>query len=365
MRILIVTDAWAPQVNGVVTTIVNTIRELRGRSATRSDWSRPRASGRFPARPIPRSASRWPRARARTRRLIDEFAPDAIHIATEGPLGLAARRHCLATDCRSRPPTTRSFPSTCTRAAGCRSRVTYRWMRWFHAPADGLPGANARHSPAPRGARLHATSRPGRAASTPSSSARRRGNGRDRAARSSSTSGRVAVEKNLEAFLRSTCRARNGSSATARRARTSRPIPGGAILHGMKHRRGTRALLPAGRRVRLPQPHRHVRARAARGDGLRDAGGRVSRDRSDRRRPRPRGRRSRERSRTTQRLAALSLDRGEVRRYALQYSWRAATDQFVANLAARDFPRRRASPPTELRKAEFPVRSFPDCGFEG
>ena len=60
MRILIVTDAWAPQVNGVVRTLQSVRARARAPRATRSMSSRPTCSARFPARPIPRSGWRWP-----------------------------------------------------------------------------------------------------------------------------------------------------------------------------------------------------------------------------------------------------------------------------------------------------------------
>ena len=68
-------------------------------------------------------------------RRIDAFAPDAVHIATEGPLGLAARGHCVRT---GRPFTT-AYHTQFPEYVHARSRLplglTYRWMRWFHGPA--------------------------------------------------------------------------------------------------------------------------------------------------------------------------------------------------------------------------------------
>ncbi len=58
MKILIVTDAWTPQINGVVRTIQMTVRELRP-SGTRSRSCRPTCSARSRARATPRSGSRW------------------------------------------------------------------------------------------------------------------------------------------------------------------------------------------------------------------------------------------------------------------------------------------------------------------
>ena len=93
MKILLVTDAWQPQVNGVVTTLVELVRHLQGAGHELTVIH----PGQFRTRPCPGYAgidlALFPGARLR--RLMDEAQPDAIHIATEGPLGWAARRHCL------------------------------------------------------------------------------------------------------------------------------------------------------------------------------------------------------------------------------------------------------------------------------
>ena len=70
-------------------------------------------------------------------RLVDGFGPDALHIATEGPLGLAARRLALARGWRF----TTSFHTRFAEYLHARTRVplglSYAWLRWFHAPAAG------------------------------------------------------------------------------------------------------------------------------------------------------------------------------------------------------------------------------------
>ena len=93
MRILLATDAWAPQVNGVVMTLRNTIRglenighlvEVIGPDRFRSVPCPTYPEIRLALRPYPRFAE-----------LARRFAPDVVHIATEGPVGLAARKFCL------------------------------------------------------------------------------------------------------------------------------------------------------------------------------------------------------------------------------------------------------------------------------
>jgi hypothetical protein len=93
VRIALVTDAWAPQVNGVVRTLTAVIGEL----GKRGHGVRPITPNLFCTIPCPT----YPeirlalRAGRRVAALLEEAAPDAIHITTEGPLGMAARRYCL------------------------------------------------------------------------------------------------------------------------------------------------------------------------------------------------------------------------------------------------------------------------------
>ena len=90
MKIMIVTDAWEPQVNGVVRTLKNTTRELTA-LGHRVDLLTPLEFKTIPCPTYPEiRLSLLPRRKLHQR--IDEFAPDALHIATEGPLGWAARR---------------------------------------------------------------------------------------------------------------------------------------------------------------------------------------------------------------------------------------------------------------------------------
>ncbi|MGL4543444.1 MAG: glycosyltransferase, partial [Polymorphobacter sp.] len=93
MRILLASDAWRPQVNGVV----RTLEELTSRLMAAGHVVEIVSPERFFGFPMPS----YPEIRlslvfpASLRKIIREFQPDQIHIATEGPLGLAARRACL------------------------------------------------------------------------------------------------------------------------------------------------------------------------------------------------------------------------------------------------------------------------------
>ncbi|OCC24133.1 alpha-mannosyltransferase [Croceicoccus estronivorus] len=136
MHIAVVTDAWTPQVNGVVrtlTTLTDILRQWGHRVTVISPDS-------FRSLPCPS----YPEIRlAITPRgavgaWLDRLAPDAIHIATEGPLGLAARRHCLR---RGIPFTTAyhtHFPEYLARRTHLPASVFWPYIRWFHRPSAGI-----------------------------------------------------------------------------------------------------------------------------------------------------------------------------------------------------------------------------------
>ena len=93
MKILLVTDAWLPQTNGVVNTLRHTVGRLEARGHL-VDRLSPEQFRNVPCPTYPEIRLSVLPGGALSRR-IDALAPDAIHIATEGPLGMAARRHCL------------------------------------------------------------------------------------------------------------------------------------------------------------------------------------------------------------------------------------------------------------------------------
>src|SRR5207342_3307788 len=126
MRILIVTDAWEPQVNGVVRTLKSTQRELQ-RLGHEVELLTPLEFRTLPCPTYPDiRLSLLPGRRVRQR--IGEFAPQAIHIATEGPLGIAARAYALK---HGLPYTTAyhtRFPEYVRARIGLPLSVTYRFL---------------------------------------------------------------------------------------------------------------------------------------------------------------------------------------------------------------------------------------------
>jgi glycosyltransferase involved in cell wall biosynthesis len=136
MKIAIISDAWTPQVNGVVTTLVDLQQRLAaaGHVVTVIE---PSAFRRVPCPGYREIELAW-RPGAELGRRLEVAVPDAIHIATEGPLGLAARAWCLR---RKLPFTTAfhsRFPEFLTAAFGVPSRWGYAALRRFHAPSSGV-----------------------------------------------------------------------------------------------------------------------------------------------------------------------------------------------------------------------------------
>ena len=136
MRILLATDAWTPQINGVVMTLRNTIRgiENAGHAVEVIGPDRFR-SVPCPTYPEIRLALSPFRALAR---LARRFAPDAIHIATEGPVGIAARRFCLQERLGFTTAYHTRFPEYVHARSRLPVRFTYAWLRRFHAPAKAV-----------------------------------------------------------------------------------------------------------------------------------------------------------------------------------------------------------------------------------
>ncbi len=135
-RILIVTDAWRPQVNGVVTTLVELVAGIEA-AGHRVSIIEPSGFRRFPCPGYNEIELAW-RPGARVAQAIDTFAPDAIHIATEGPLGSAARRYCLRRGLNFTTAFHTRFPDILSQALHLPNAWGYAWFRRFHAPSSGV-----------------------------------------------------------------------------------------------------------------------------------------------------------------------------------------------------------------------------------
>lgn len=130
--LVVVTDAWHPQINGVVVVLENLSSELRKLGV----WVEVIHPALFPQASLPKykevklAIAPW-----RIRKMLEDMNPDFVHVATEGPLGLAARRWLS----RKRVPFTSAvhtkFPEYFNLYLGTPVTWGYRYLRWFHAAA--------------------------------------------------------------------------------------------------------------------------------------------------------------------------------------------------------------------------------------
>ena len=135
-RIAIVTDAWHPQVNGVVRTLSATCDGL----AASGHETLVFGPDRFRTIPCPGySTIRLAiGAGRRLGRQLAEFAPHAVHIATEGPLGLAGRAFCLAHNWLFTTAYHTRIPEYLHARCGMPLAWSYAALRRFHAPSQGV-----------------------------------------------------------------------------------------------------------------------------------------------------------------------------------------------------------------------------------
>lgn len=136
MKIALVTDAWLPQVNGVVTTLVELVDGLRARGHS-VHLIEPSAHRRFACPGYRELELAW-RPGRRVAEQLAALAPDAVHIATEGPIGGAARAFCLRRGWRFTTAFHTRFPEILSQALHLPSAWGYAWFRRFHAPSAAV-----------------------------------------------------------------------------------------------------------------------------------------------------------------------------------------------------------------------------------
>lgn len=136
MKLALITDAWQPQVNGVVTTLVELVREMEllGHSVVVIH------PGLFTTRPCPGYAGidLAVRPAKRLHQLLQEAAPDAIHVATEGPLGWAARSYCKKYQLAFTTAYHTRFPEILKAALKVPLWMGYALFRHFHSASSGV-----------------------------------------------------------------------------------------------------------------------------------------------------------------------------------------------------------------------------------
>ena len=133
MKIAIVTDAWRPQTNGVVKTLSTTADGLRALGHI-VHIIEPNQFRTFPCPTYPEIRLAW-LPYGRLSDLLEEFGPDAIHIATEGPLGGAARKWCLRHGFTFTKSYHTQFPEYVRARVPIPLAVSYAHLRRFHSAA--------------------------------------------------------------------------------------------------------------------------------------------------------------------------------------------------------------------------------------
>jgi glycosyltransferase involved in cell wall biosynthesis len=135
-RILIISDAWLPQVNGVVRTLSTLVRELTDMGHVAEVIG----PDRFRTLPCPTypdiRLSLLPR-RALVR-MIERFAPDALHISTEGPLGIATRAMAMRRGWRFTTAFHTRFPEYLHARTRVPTALSYAWLKRFHGAGAGI-----------------------------------------------------------------------------------------------------------------------------------------------------------------------------------------------------------------------------------
>jgi glycosyltransferase involved in cell wall biosynthesis len=134
IKIAIVTDAWFPHVSGVATTIAATKRELEkiGHMVLVIGPSDFKVTFPMPTYPEIKLVLS---PRERLAEILDNFKPNAIHIAVEGPLGLAARAYCLKRNMKFSTAYHTRFPEYVNGRTGIPISWIYSYLTWFHGKA--------------------------------------------------------------------------------------------------------------------------------------------------------------------------------------------------------------------------------------
>ena len=136
MRILLATDAWEPQVNGVVRTLTRVVAELRAMGHSVEVIS----PDQFKTFPLPTYSEI--KVAIGVYEPVQErfkaFEPEAIHIATEGPIGLAARRICVEWKLPFTTSYHTRFPEYVSARLPLPLAAGYAYMKWFHKPSGRL-----------------------------------------------------------------------------------------------------------------------------------------------------------------------------------------------------------------------------------
>ena len=131
-KILIITDAWEPQVNGVVTTMTTVVKKLKEKNF-KVEVIHPRMFHTFPLPNYPEISVAWNFWDLKKK--IEKFDADYMHISVEGPLGVTGRHYCLENNIPYTTCIHTKFPEYVYERFGIGLDVTKGLLKWFHNPA--------------------------------------------------------------------------------------------------------------------------------------------------------------------------------------------------------------------------------------
>jgi glycosyltransferase involved in cell wall biosynthesis len=131
VRIALISDAWHPQINGVVTTLTNTVATLK-KLGHEVELITPDRFRTYPWPGYPDVGMAF-LCGPQLRPILKDFKPDAIHLVTEGPIGYAARRYCREFGYRYTSSYLSQFPEYFKLRTGFPVLISSAYLRWFHS----------------------------------------------------------------------------------------------------------------------------------------------------------------------------------------------------------------------------------------
>lgn len=199
MRIVLISDAWHPQVNGVVTTVKNTVIALK-QLGHEVELITPDRFKTYPWPGYPDVGMAF-LCGPKLRPIIEAFKPDAIHLVTEGSIGYAARRYCLELGYRYTSSYLSRFPEYFKLRTGFPMSVSAAYLRWFHSESSRVMVATASLEEEMQKKGYRHLARWSRGVDTETFHPRTKASIQDQPPIFMFI-GRVAIEKNIEAFLK-------------------------------------------------------------------------------------------------------------------------------------------------------------------
>jgi glycosyltransferase involved in cell wall biosynthesis len=199
LRIALISDAWHPQINGVVTTLTNTVATLK-KLGHEVELITPDRFKTYPWPGYPDVGLAF-LCGPKLRPIIKAFKPDAIHLVTEGPIGYAARRYCREFGYRYTSSYLSQFPDYFKLRIGFPKWISETYLRWFHSESDQVMVATASLEKEMHQRGYQRLARWSRGVDTDLFCPRPKDFIQDPRPIFMFT-GRVAIEKNIEAFLK-------------------------------------------------------------------------------------------------------------------------------------------------------------------